>query len=65
MIASWIALEDVVPGSDELIYYVGGHRMPEYLYADGTSKNFNVARDGRYSPQYRSWNVPSEFTCPS
>jgi phytanoyl-CoA dioxygenase PhyH len=46
MIASWIALEDVVPGSGELIYYVGGHRMPEYLYADGTSKNFDAARDG-------------------
>lgn len=46
LIASWIALEDIEPGSGELIYYVGGHRMPEYIYADGASKHFDVVRDG-------------------
>ena len=46
LIASWIALEDIEPGSGELIYYVGGHRIPEYIYADGASKHFDVVRDG-------------------
>ena len=30
--ASWIALEDVVPGSGELAYYPGSHRHPLYLF---------------------------------
>ena len=46
LIASWIALEDIEPGSGELIYYVGGHRIPEYIYADGASKHFDAGRDG-------------------
>jgi hypothetical protein len=36
----------VEPGSGELIYYIGGHRIPDYLYAGGTSKHWNVERDG-------------------
>jgi ectoine hydroxylase-related dioxygenase (phytanoyl-CoA dioxygenase family) len=46
LVASWIALEDVVPGTGELVYYVGGHRMKEFLYHRGESKHFNVERDG-------------------
>jgi ectoine hydroxylase-related dioxygenase (phytanoyl-CoA dioxygenase family) len=46
LIASWIALQDVKPGSGELIYYVGGHRIPDYAYAGGTSKHWNIERDG-------------------
>ncbi|ESQ88919.1 hypothetical protein ABAC460_14150 [Asticcacaulis sp. AC460] len=34
LIASWIALEDVVPGCGELVFYPGSHRFPEYLYPD-------------------------------
>lgn len=46
LIASWIALQDVKPGSGELIYYIGGHRIPDYPYAGSSSKNWNVERDG-------------------
>ena len=42
--ASWIALEDVKPGSGELIYYPGSHRLPDWLYS-GTHKHFNHERD--------------------
>lgn len=47
--ASWIALEDVNPGSGELVYYAGGHRIDEYTYADGSSKHFDIIRDGNDS----------------
>jgi hypothetical protein len=35
--ASWIALEDVTPGSGELIYYPGSHRFKHYMFG-GDSK---------------------------
>ena len=31
--ASWVALEDIAPGSGELIYYPGSHRLPDWLYS--------------------------------
>jgi ectoine hydroxylase-related dioxygenase (phytanoyl-CoA dioxygenase family) len=46
LVASWIALQDVTPGSGELIYYIGGHRVPDYPYAGGRSKHWNADRDG-------------------
>ena len=46
LVASWIALQDVKAGSGELIYYIGGHRIPDYPYAGGKSKHWNVERDG-------------------
>ena len=42
--ASWVALEDVKPGSGELIYYPGSHRLPDWLYS-GKHKHFNHGRD--------------------
>ena len=36
--ASWIALEDVTPGSGPLEYYDGSHRIPEFLF-DGKQRN--------------------------
>jgi ectoine hydroxylase-related dioxygenase (phytanoyl-CoA dioxygenase family) len=44
MAATWIALEDVVEGRGELTYYEGSHRIPHYLYADG-SKRMNLDVD--------------------
>jgi phytanoyl-CoA hydroxylase len=44
MAASWVALEDVVPGRGELTYYAGSHRIPHYRYRDG-SKRFNPHED--------------------
>ncbi len=31
-VGCWVALEDIVPGSGELQYYGGSHRIPEYLW---------------------------------
>ncbi|MCB9877189.1 MAG: phytanoyl-CoA dioxygenase family protein [Planctomycetes bacterium] len=31
-VGCWVALEDIVPGSGELQYYSGSHRIPEYLW---------------------------------
>ena len=42
--ASWIALEDVQPGSGELMYYEGSHRLPDWLYS-GAYKHYNHERD--------------------
>lgn len=33
-VGCWIALEDIVPGSGELQYFGGSHRIPEYLWLD-------------------------------
>lgn len=42
--ASWIALEDVQPGSGELMYYEGSHRLPDWLYSKAF-KHYNHERD--------------------
>jgi len=44
MVASWVALEDVVPGRGELTYYEGSHRIPHRFFSDG-SKRFSPERD--------------------
>ncbi len=38
MTASWIALEDVVEGSGELAFYDGSHKLPHYLFKNGTKR---------------------------
>ena len=43
--AVWIAIEDHQPGSGELEYYRGSHRMPDFLFRGGY-KNWNRERDG-------------------
>lgn len=43
--ATWLALEDIVPGTGELIYYPGGHRFEHYLFGDG-QKGWTPKRDG-------------------
>jgi len=43
--ASWIALEDVTPGSGELVYYPGSHRFDHFLF-DGTAKGWNKKQHG-------------------
>jgi hypothetical protein len=42
MVASWLALEDVQPGTGELEYYVGSHRAPDYIFG-GYSKWMEAA----------------------
>lgn len=36
LIASWIALEDAHPDAGPLVYYPGSHRIPLYVFNDGT-----------------------------
>ena len=43
--AAWIALEDIRPGSGELEYYPGSHRLPEHHFGGG-HRNWNRGRDG-------------------
>lgn len=35
MIALWIALEDIQPGTGELEYFVGSHRLEDYTFPSG------------------------------
>lgn len=42
--ATWIALQDVVEGSGELSFYDRSHKLPHFLFKDGT-KRFNGAVD--------------------
>jgi phytanoyl-CoA hydroxylase len=49
MAATWIALEDVQEGSGELAFYDRSHRLPHYLFKDGT-KRMNHGVDDE--PQY-------------
>lgn len=44
--AAWIALEDVRPGSGELCYYPGSHRLAEATFGPGV-RNWNRRRDGK------------------
>ncbi len=44
--ACWIALEDITPGSGELIYVPGSHRLPDWPFRDG-AKNWNADLDGQ------------------
>jgi hypothetical protein len=43
--ACWIALEDVQPGSGELQYMVGSHRLPDFDFG-GSKKHWNADEDG-------------------
>lgn len=47
MLACWIALEDVQPGSGELQYMIGSHRLGDFAF-DGTGarKHWTEATDG-------------------
>lgn len=46
MVGIWIALEDVQPGSGELIYYPGSHLWPDFLFS-GKFRHYDKERDGR------------------
>jgi ectoine hydroxylase-related dioxygenase (phytanoyl-CoA dioxygenase family) len=52
MAATWIALEDVVKGRGELTYYEGSHRIPHYLYADGSKRMNEEADDADAARRY-------------
>ena len=48
-VASWIALEDITPGTGELFYYPGSHKMDDLLFAEDTKALRPGDPDG---PQY-------------
>lgn len=52
LIGVWIALEDVKPGTGELVYYPGSHRWPDYLFS-GHFKHYDAERDG--TEQLQRW----------
>jgi hypothetical protein len=43
--ACWIALEDIKPGSGELMYAPGSHRLPDWQFGAGR-KHFDASQDG-------------------
>ena len=43
--ASWTALEDIKPGSGELTYFDGSHRLPDFVFSD-EFKCWHRDRDG-------------------
>ena len=45
MVACWIALEDVQPGSGELMYYESSHKIPEFIFPENR-KSWNPDKDG-------------------
>ena len=49
LVATWIALEDVVEGSGELAFYDRSQRLPHWLFKDGTKRcNFAVDDQQEY-----------------
>lgn len=50
--ACWIALEDVTPGSGELMYAPGSHRLPDWDFGSG-NKHWNPQDDG--DAAHHSW----------
>jgi phytanoyl-CoA hydroxylase len=38
LVATWVALEDVVEGSGELAFYDKSHTLPHYLFKDGSKR---------------------------
>ena len=44
--ASWVALQDIVEGSGELAFFDRSHKLPQYMFADG-SKRFDPKKDSR------------------
>jgi hypothetical protein len=44
--ACWIALEDIQPGSGELQYYEGSHRIKDFIFSN-QFKYYNPVRDGQ------------------
>lgn len=46
MLAAWVALEDVKPGSGELQYLVGSHRLGDFPFAGDSRKHWDSNEDG-------------------
>ena len=55
LVATWIALEDVVEGSGELGYYDASHKLPHILFKGGTKRfDFSADDQNEYARQLDS-----------
>lgn len=52
--ACWIALEDVLPGSGELLYVPGSHRRPDWDFG-GNKKHWDPVADG--PDTHNAWSL--------
>jgi hypothetical protein len=52
--ACWIALEDIRPGSGELTFARGSHRLPEFTFGDGETKHWDPQKHG--VDQHNVWS---------
>src|SRR5437588_2024008 len=56
--ACWIALEDIKPGSGELMYMRGSHRLPDFPFGGGDRKHYDPAEDGdAVHMQWSQWII--------
>lgn len=46
MVGVWVALEDIAPGSGELVYLPGSHRFEEHCFGRPPARNWNPERHG-------------------
>lgn len=49
LVATWVALQDIVEGSGELAYYDRSHRLPHYMFTDGTTKHHDDYDQAAYA----------------
>lgn len=69
--AVWIALEDISPGTGELVYYPGSHRFDDYLYPNNR-KNWSLEDGSEVHHRHLIWiheeakrqNIPLERFLP-
>lgn len=55
LVGCWIALEDITPGSGELQYYVGSHRIPEFIwFGRGRSRPYEFEDDREFLHHVRA-----------
>jgi phytanoyl-CoA hydroxylase len=52
LVGVWVALEDIKPGTGELVYYPGSHLWPDFLFS-GSFKHYDAERDG--DGQLQQW----------
>lgn len=56
-VASWVALEDIQPGSGELVYIPGSHKFNKYYFDQETQRrHWNAEKDGNeQNRQFIQW----------
>ena len=64
LVATWIALQDIQEGSGELAYYDQSHRLPHYIFSNGTQHSDgdtpNYSREVEEACRRVSWRI---FVC--